>query len=147
MVIDHLIPYMPPFQAVLNALATVLLGFGWFYIRQGRKQAHRNTMILTLGVSLVFLISYTTYHMKVGYMPFAGQGWIRLIYFSLLFSHIVLAAVIVPLVLGTVWFAARGNFRIHPRIARWTLPIWMYVSLTGVVVYLLAFHVYAPDSL
>ena len=147
MVIDHLIPYMPPFQAVLNALATVLLGFGWFYIRQGRKQAHRNTMILTLGVSLVFLISYTTYHMKVGYMPFAGQGWIRLIYFSLLFSHIVLAAVIVPLVLGTVWFAARGNFRIHPRIARWTLPIWMYVSLTGVVVYLLAFHVYVPDSL
>lgn len=147
MVIDHLIPYMPPFQAILNALATVLLGIGWFYIRRGHKQAHRNTMILTLGVSLVFLISYTAYHMKVGYMPFAGEGWIRLIYFSLLFSHIVLAAVIVPLVLGTVWFAARGNFRIHPRIARWTLPIWMYVSLTGVVVYLLAFHVYAPDNL
>ena len=147
MALDQLIPYMPPFQAVMNAVATVLLGIGWYYIRQRRKRAHRNTMILTLAVSLVFLISYTIYHMEVGYMPFAGQGWIRPIYFSLLISHIILAVVIVPLVLGTVWFAARGNFTLHPRIARWTLPIWMYVSLTGVVVYLLAFHVYAPDNI
>ncbi len=145
--IDQLIPYMPPFQAVLNAIATALLGAGWVFIRQRRKRAHRNAMILTLAVSLVFLISYTTYHMKVGYMPFAGQGWIRPIYFTLLFSHIVLAAVIVPLVLGTVWFAARGNFLRHPQVARWTLPIWMYVSLTGVVVYLLAFHAYRPPGL
>ncbi len=144
--IDQLIPYMPPFQAMMNAIATVLLGTGWIFIRQRRLRAHRNTMILTLAVSVVFLVSYTTYHMKVGYMPFAGQGWIRPIYFTLLFSHIVLAAVIVPLVLGTVWFAARGNFLRHPQVARWTLPIWMYVSLTGVVVYLLAFHVYRPPG-
>ena len=147
MSIDPLIPYMPPFQAALNALATLLLGVGWVFIRQRRKRAHRVTMILTLVVSLVFLISYTVYHMKVGYMPFTGQGWIRPIYFTLLFSHIVLAAVIVPLVLGTVYFAARGNFTRHPQIARWTLPLWMYVSLTGVIVYLLAFHVYRPPGL
>ena len=147
MTLDPLIPHMPMFQAVLNAAATILLGIGWYYIRHRRLIAHRNTMIMTLTVSLVFLISYTLYHLEVGYMPFAGEGWIRPIYFTLLFSHIVLAAVIVPLVLGTVWFAARGNFRLHPRIARWTLPIWMYVSLTGVVVYLLAFHVYAPESI
>ena len=140
MSIDLLIPYMPPFQAVLNGLATLLLGVGWILIRQRRKRAHRITMILTLAVSFVFLVSYTVYHAQVGYMPFAGQGWIRPIYFTLLFSHIVLAAVIVPLVLGTVWFAARGNFRLHPRIARWTLPIWMYVSVTGVIVYFMLYQ-------
>ena len=113
MTLEQLIPHMPMFQAVLNAVATVLLAIGWYYIRQRRLLAHRHTMIMTLAVSLVFLISYTLYHLEVGYMPFAGQGWIRPIYFSLLISHIILAAVIVPLVLGTVWFAARGNFRIH----------------------------------
>ena len=147
MSIDLLIAYMPPFQAVLNGLATLLLGVGWIFIRQRRKRAHRITMILTLAVSFVFLVSYTVYHAQVGYMPFAGQGWIRPIYFTLLFSHIVLAAVIVPLVLGTVYLAARGNFTRHPQVARWTLPLWMYVSLTGVVVYLLAFHVYRPPGL
>ena len=147
MTIDALIPYMPPFQALLNALATLLLGVGWVCVRRRRLAAHRNTMIMTLVVSFVFLVSYLAYHAKVGYMPFAGQGWIRPIYFTLLFSHIVLAGVIVPLVLFTVYFAARGNFRSHPRVARWTLPIWMYVSLSGVIVYLLAFHVYRPPDL
>lgn len=145
--IDALIPYMPPFQALLNTAAAVLLALGYVFVRQRRRGAHRNTMIAALVVSSVFLVSYLTYHAKVGYMPFAGQGWIRPIYFTLLYSHIVLAAVIVPLVLGTVWFAARGNFTWHPRIARWALPVWLYVSVTGVVVYLLAFHVFRPESL
>ncbi len=144
--IDPLIPYMPPFQALMNMTAAVLLAVGWVYIRQRRRTAHRNCMIATLAVSAIFLISYLAYHAKVGYMPFAGQGWIRPIYFTLLGSHIILAAVIVPLVVGTVWFAATGNFDRHPRLARWTLPIWLYTSVSGVIVYLLAFHVYAPGG-
>jgi len=145
--IETLIPYMPPFQALMNSLAAALLALGYYFIRTRNKGAHRNTMIATLAVSAVFLVSYLIYHAQVGYMPFAGQGWIRPIYFTLLFSHILLAAVIVPLVLGTVWFAARGNFTRHPQVARWTLPIWLYVSVSGVVVYLLAFHVYRPEGM
>ena len=91
------------------------------------------------------MISYLTYHAAVGYMPFTGQGMIRPFYFTLLASHIVLAAVIVPLVLTTVFFALRGNFTRHPQIARWTLPLWLYVSVSGVVIYLLGFHLYPPQ--
>ena len=145
--IDSLLAYMPPFQALMNTFAALLLMLGYYFIRGGRRIAHRNTMIGTLAVSAIFLLSYVTYHAKVGYMPFAGQGWIRPIYFTLLFSHIVLAVIIVPLVLVTVWFAARGNFRRHPQVARWTLPVWLYVSVSGVIVYLLAFHVYRPEGL
>jgi len=146
MTLTELIPLMPPFQAILNSVAALLLGAGYYFIRSRQRVAHRNCMIATLLVSAVFLVSYLTYHGLVGYMPFAGQGWIRPIYFTLLISHIILAAVIVPLVIGTVWFAATGNFDRHPRIARWTLPIWMYTSVSGAVVYLLAFHVYAPGA-
>ncbi len=145
--IDSLIPYMPPLQALLNAAAAVLMLLGYYFIRGGRRIAHRNAMVATLLVSAVFLVSYLTYHARVGYLPFAGEGWIRPIYFTLLFSHIVLAGVIVPLVLGTVWLAVRGNFSRHPVIARWTLPVWLYVSISGVIVYLLAFHVYRPEGL
>jgi uncharacterized membrane protein YozB (DUF420 family) len=91
------------------------------------------------------MVSYLTYHARVGYMPFAGQGIIRPFYFTLLASHIILAAVIVPLVLTTVFFAIRGNFNKHPRIARWTLPLWLYVSVSGVVIYILGFHIYPPE--
>ncbi len=147
MTIDSLIPYMPPFQAVLNAVAAALLALGYVFIRGRRRSAHRNTMIATLIVSSVFLMSYLTYHAKVGYMPFAGQGWIRPVYFTLLWSHILLAGVIVPLVLATVYFAARGNFAWHPRVARWALPLWLYVSVSGVIVYLLAFHAYRPEGM
>jgi uncharacterized membrane protein YozB (DUF420 family) len=107
---------------------------------------HRNCMVAALLVSGVFLFSYLTYHNLVGYAPFNGQGWIRPLYFTLLGSHIVLAAIIVPLVVLTVWFAARGNFKTHPRIARWTLPTWLYVSVSGVVIYILGFHIYPPAS-
>ena len=146
MSLDDLIRLMPPFQAVMNALAIVLLGAGYAFIRSGNRAMHRNCMIVTLAVSSVFLVSYLSYHSMVGYQPFAGEGLIRPLYFTLLGSHIVLAAIIVPLVLATVWFAARGEFDRHPRIARWTLPIWLYVSVSGVVVYVLGFHVYPPGS-
>jgi uncharacterized membrane protein YozB (DUF420 family) len=132
MTLDELIPLMPPFQAAANTVSTVLLSAGYYFIRSGNRGMHRNCMALT-------------YHNLVGYAPFAGQGWIRPIYFTLLGSHIVLAAVIVPLVLLTVWFAATGNFTRHPGIARWTLPIWLFVSVSGVVIYILGFHIYKPE--
>lgn len=142
MTLDQFIPFMPPFQAAANTVATLLLVTGYYFIRRENRRMHRNCMATALAVSAVFLVSYLTYHNLVGYAPFAGQGWIRPLYFTLLGSHIVLAGVIVPLVLLTVWFAATGNFTRHPRIARWTLPIWLYVSITGVVIYILGFHIY-----
>ena len=102
-------------------------------------------MITALIVSTVFLASYLTYHEAVGYQPFEGQGMIRPIYFTFLFSHIVLSGVVVPMILVTVFYAAKGNFEKHPRIARWTLPVWLYISISGVIVYVLAFHVYPPE--
>ena len=143
----ELIPLMPPFQAVMNALATVLLSVGYYFIRSGNRSLHRICMSVALVISSVFLVSYVSYHALVGYQPFAGEGLIRPVYFTLLGSHIVLAAVIVPLVLLTLWFAVRGDFDRHPRIARWTLPVWLYVSVSGVVIYLLGFHLYLPASL
>jgi uncharacterized membrane protein YozB (DUF420 family) len=101
-------------------------------------------MVTALGFSAIFMVSYLTYHSQVGYTPFEGQGLIRPAYFTLLASHVVLAAAIVPLVLVTVFFALRGDFARHPRIARWTLPLWFYVSITGVLIYLLGFHLYRP---
>jgi uncharacterized membrane protein YozB (DUF420 family) len=146
MTLEELIPLMPPFQATANTVATLVLSAGYYFIRKGNRRMHRNCMVTALVVSGVFLVSYLTYHNLVGYAPFAGDGWIRPFYFALLGSHIVLAAVIVPLVLATVWLAARGNFTAHPRIARWTLPTWIYVSVSGVVIYILGFHVYPPAA-
>ena len=102
-------------------------------------------MIAALVISTIFMVSYLTYHAKVGYMPFAGQGMIRPFYFTMLASHVILAAVIVPMVLITVAYAIKGNFDKHPRIARWTLPLWFYVSVSGVLIYILGFHIYTPD--
>ena len=146
MTLDEVIPYLPHFQALLNSAATIMLGAGFYFIRQRQHARHRNCMITALLISSVFMISYLTYHAAVGYMPFAGQGMIRPIYFTLLASHVILAAAIVPLVLITVYFALRGNFTRHPRIARWTLPLWLYVSVSGVIIYLLGFHAYPPAS-
>jgi uncharacterized membrane protein YozB (DUF420 family) len=146
MILDDVIPYLPHFQALLNSAATIMLSAGFYFIRQRQPARHRNCMITALVISSVFMISYLGYHAAVGYMPFAGQGLIRPFYFTLLASHVILAAAIVPLVLTTVYFALRGNFTRHPRIARWTLPLWLYVSVSGVVIYLLGFHVYPPAS-
>ena len=146
MILDDVIPYLPHFQALLNSAATIMLSAGFYFIRQRQPARHRNCMITALVISSVFMISYLGYHAAVSYMPFAGQGLIRPFYFTLLASHVILAAAIVPLVLTTVYFALRGNFTRHPRIARWTLPLWLYVSVSGVVIYLLGFHVYPPTS-
>jgi uncharacterized membrane protein YozB (DUF420 family) len=137
---------MPHVQAVLNALAAILLFIGYHHIKNNNRIIHRNYMVGALIVSTIFLVSYLTYHAKVGYQPFEGQGIIRPFYFTILFSHIILSGVIVPMVLLTVFFALKGNFNKHPRIARWTLPTWIYISISGVIVYVLAFHVYPPEQ-
>ncbi|MDH3632672.1 MAG: DUF420 domain-containing protein [Gammaproteobacteria bacterium] len=145
MTLDEIIPYLPHFQALLNTTATLLLASGYYFIRNARRDLHRNCMATALVISSVFMVSYLTYHAHVGYMPFAGQGIIRPFYFTLLASHVILAAVIVPLVLTTVYFAIKADFNRHPRLARWTLPLWLFVSVSGVVIYLLGFHVYPPE--
>ena len=144
MTLDGIIPYLPHFQAILNTSAALLLGVGYYFIRNQNRNAHRKCMIGALVISTVFMVSYLTYHARVGYIPFAGEGIIRPFYFALLASHVILAAAIVPMVLVTVAYAIRGNFKKHPRIARWTLPFWFYVSVSGVLVYILGFHIYAP---
>ena len=126
---------LPLLNACLNATSAALLSAGWVFIRRKHVTAHKTCMVSALAVSTLFLVSYVTYHALAGSRPFEGQGWIRVVYFPLLVSHIVLAAAIVPLALTTVYRALQGNFARHVRIARWTLPIWLYVSVTGVLVY------------
>jgi len=139
-----LIAILPPVQASLNVTAATLMSVGYYFIRSGNRSAHKACMISALAVSTLFFIFYLYYHSVVGNIPFAGQGAIRPIYFTVLITHVVLAAAIVPLVLTTVSFVVRGKFYKHRRVARWTLPIWLYVSVTGVLIYLLAFHIYPP---
>jgi putative membrane protein len=126
---------LPLVNACLNATSATLLTAGYVFIRRRRVTAHKTCMVSALVVSTLFLVSYVIYHSLAGSRPFAGQGWIRAVYFPLLVSHIVLAAAIVPLALVTVYRARQARFDRHVRIARWTLPIWLYVSVTGVLVY------------
>ena len=133
---------LPALNATLNAIAATLLVLGYLKIRQGKIQAHRRLMLAAFTTSALFLISYLTYHANAGSRPFPGQGPIRLVYFAILISHVVLAAVILPLALITLTHALRSRFDRHVPIARWTLPIWLYVSVTGVVVYLMLYQLY-----
>lgn len=127
---------LPTVNAALNAAAASLLIAGWGMIRLRRVAAHRACMVGAVLASALFLGSYVIYHANAGSRPFPGQGAAaRAVYFTILISHVVLAAAIVPLVLVTLWRAVRGRFERHRRIARWTLPIWLYVSVTGVAVY------------
>jgi uncharacterized membrane protein YozB (DUF420 family) len=133
----------PALNASLNATAAVLLVSGYTFIRRRQITAHRVCMVSAFVVSTAFLISYLIYHARVGSVPFQGHGWIRPVYFLLLITHIALAAAILPLALLTLSRALREQFDRHKRIARWTLPIWLYVSVTGVVIYFLLYHLYA----
>lgn len=127
---------------MLNTLSATLVSFGYINIRKQNKAVHKACMIAALVVSTIFMIFYLYYHAKVGYIPFAGQGDIRYLYFSLLASHVILAAIVFPLVLITAGLAIRSKFSTHKRIARWTLPIWLYVSVSGVAIYVMSFHIY-----
>ena len=136
---------LPAVNATLNGTAAVLLATGFVLIRRRRVRAHLMAMTGAFAVSTLFLASYVLYHYHAGSRPFTGQGLIRPVYFFLLLTHIVLAAVIVPLALTTLYRAWRGEFSRHVGVARWTLPIWLYVSVTGVLVYWLLYHV-APGG-
>lgn len=131
---------LPALNAVLNSVSTVLLITGWFLIRNRKVAAHRAVMITALVTSSLFLTSYLIYHAQVGSVPFQGQGPIRTVYFAILITHTILAAT-VPFLAGiTVWRAYKKRFDRHRAIARWTLPIWLYVSATGVIVYLMLYQ-------
>ena len=127
--------WLPTFNATLNATSAVLLIAGFCCIRARKIAAHKRFMISALCVSTLFLVSYLCYHAQVGSVHFTGTGWARPVYFTILISHTVLAVVIVPLALRTVFLAGRSRFAEHMAIARWTWPLWLYVSMTGVVVY------------
>lgn len=131
---------LPALNAGLNLFATVLLALGYVFIRRGERERHKVAMLAACVTSTAFLTSYLIYHWHVGSVPFTGQGWIRPVYFAILISHIVLAAVILPLATVTVAMAWRGNLDRHRRIAKWTWPLWMYVSVTGIVIYLALYH-------
>jgi putative membrane protein len=126
---------LPGVNATLNGTTAVLLGIGYRLIRRGHRRAHRAVMITAFVVSTLFLVSYLWYHAHAGVTRFPGHGWIRPVYFAILFSHTVLAAAVVPLVLVTLARGLRADFPRHARLARWTLPVWLYVSVTGVVIY------------
>jgi putative membrane protein len=131
---------LPAVNATLNAIAAVLLVVGYCLIRMGRREQHRAVMLAAFATSVLFLISYVTYHAVAGSRPFTGHGPVRLFYFLILITHVVLAAAIVPLALITLSRGLSGHYDRHRRIARWTLPIWLYVSVTGVVVYLMLYQ-------
>ena len=131
---------LPTVNALLNAASAALLIAGYRAIRRRETHVHRRFMLAAFGTSVLFLLSYLRYHAMVGSVPFQGVGWIRTAYFAVLLPHIVLAAAIVPLALATLWRAWRGEFHRHRRLARITLPLWLYVSVSGVVVYLMLYH-------
>jgi putative membrane protein len=135
---------LPHLNAALNAASFLLLVAAFYQIRRGNVRAHRRLMLSALAVSGLFLVSYVTYHAQYGSVRFQGQGIIRPVYFFILITHVLLAAGIVPLVFITVRRALRGDFARHRRIARWTYPLWLYVSITGVVVYLMLYHLFKP---
>jgi uncharacterized membrane protein YozB (DUF420 family) len=138
---DSILPHL---NATLNATSFVLLVAALFFILRGRVAAHRAAMLAALGVSGLFLISYVVYHAQYGSVRFTGEGFVRPLYFTILITHVVLAVVIVPLITITLRRALRGDFERHRRIARWTYPLWLYVSITGVIVYLMLYRLYPP---
>jgi putative membrane protein len=132
-------------NATLNGASAILLACGYVAIRSHKVQIHKRLMISAFVVSCAFLVSYVVYHIRIHQViHFQGQGWIRPVYFTLLTSHTILAIVIVPLILITLRRALLDRFDKHRLIARWTLPLWLYVSVTGVIVYFLVYQIYAP---
>jgi len=131
---------LPTVNATLNGVSAVLLGSGYAMIRQRRIAWHRAFMLAAWITSMMFLASYTVYHAIAGSRPYPGQGAARTVYFIILISHVVLAAAVLPLAITTLARALGGRYPAHARLARWTLPIWIYVSVTGVVVYVMLYH-------
>lgn len=150
-------PHQPPFQhdrgviqvadlpalnATLNGISTLFLTTGYVLIRRGQERLHKRCMLGALTTSTLFLISYVIYHWNAGSRPFTGTGPIRFVYFSILITHVILAASILPLALVTTARGLRAQYAKHVRVARWTLPLWLYVSVTGVIIYLMLYQLY-----
>lgn len=129
-------------NASLNATSALALATGWVFVKRRRIHLHRRAMITAVTASALFLVFYLTRAALTGTHEFAGEGAAKVVYLTILFSHMTLAVVVVPLVLRLLWLASRKRFRAHARLARWTFPVWAYVSVTGLVVYLLLYHVY-----
>jgi len=133
---------LPALTATLNAVSAVFLSTGYLLIRRGRRALHKKCMLAALAASTAFLISYVVYHTNTGSRPFPGHGPIRIVYFTILVSHVLLAATILPLALTTTARGLRAQYGRHVKVARWTLPIWLYVSVTGVVIYVMLYRLY-----
>lgn len=133
--VDADLRFMPAVNASLNATAATLLLLGFAAIRNGRREVHKRLMVSAFAASAVFLVGYVIYHYAHGDTPYQGVGTIRTVYFTILISHVLLSIVMLPMILTTFYLAARKRFAAHRRLARWTLPIWLYVSVTGVVIY------------
>lgn len=129
--------FIPKFNALLNTTVTILLTVGYFLIRWGQREAHRKVMLTAFALSVVFLVSYVLYHLTHEEVRFGGSGWIRVVYLFILITHIGLSVFVVPLALFTLYPALMGKYSAHRRLARWTFPVWLYVSVTGVLVYVL----------
>jgi uncharacterized membrane protein YozB (DUF420 family) len=133
---------LPALNAFLNGTAAVLIGTGVYLIKTGHQRAHRAVMISAFVASSLFLVSYVTYHLHIGSKHFPGTGWVRTLYFGILLTHTLLAALVVPLVFITLTRGLKGRFDRHRPIARWTYPVWLYVSVTGVIIYLMLYRIY-----
>ncbi|MCP4010724.1 MAG: DUF420 domain-containing protein [Proteobacteria bacterium] len=139
---NHFVSYLPHLNAILNTLSATMLGSGYYFIRKRKLIAHKNCMIAALLFSAAFLVSYTLYHLQVGKTPFLGTGIVRPVYFTILSTHVVLAITNLVLVSTVTIYAARKKIGEHLSLARWTLIIWAYVSLTGLIIYFMVFHIY-----
>ncbi|HSB37421.1 MAG TPA: DUF420 domain-containing protein [Thermoanaerobaculia bacterium] len=131
---------LPTLNALLNGTSAALLVTGWLLIRAGRRDAHRRAMTAALACSVLFLVSYLAYHAQVGSVRFTGRGSVRTVYLAILLTHTVLAAAVAPLAVTAFLLARTGRFETHRKLARWTLPLWLYVSVTGVVVYVMLYR-------
>lgn len=134
-----MIGILPTVNASLNAFATICLVAGWWLIKRRRIEAHRKALLAAFGASALFLVSYVTYHANAGSRPYHGTGWLRVLYFSILIPHVILAAAVLPLAIVTLRRGLRRDDARHRRIARITMPIWLFVSVTGVIVYLMLY--------
>jgi len=131
---------LPTLNALLNGTSAALLVTGWLLIRAGRRDAHRRAMTAAFACSVLFLVSYLTYHAQMGSVRFTGRGSVRTVYLAILLTHTVLAAAVAPLAVTAFLLARKGRFETHRKLARWTLPLWLYVSVTGVVIYVMLYR-------
>jgi putative membrane protein len=135
---------LPAINAIFNLLSTCCLAFGYYFIKKTNRDEvkHKRSMFLALAFSSIFLMGYLTFHYHHGSTKFPDLGWIKILYLTILIPHIILAAVMVPMIVLTFYYALRGNFEKHKKIARYTFPIWMYVSVTGVIIYLMLYQLF-----